>query len=74
MDRDVTSKIVPDSERCSVKVKVRNPADVHMWIRESIPETYQPSLTQWEDTKGMWVIKATFNSRHYGAMFRLFWG
>ena len=71
MDRDVRP-VEPDGGQYTVTVNVRNPKEMRDWITKNVPEKFFPKLTQWEMTRGVWVVRATFNTKHYASLFKLF--
>jgi hypothetical protein len=70
MDRNVMVETVPVYV---VVVHTHDLDEIRLWCLEKIPKEFQPSLTCNTKTNGEFIIRATFESDHYAALFRLFW-
>jgi len=62
-----------EPEKFSVVVRVRSLEVVQDWIKTNVPLELHPELTLRPTNNGDCVIRATFTSQHYAALFKLFW-
>ncbi len=62
-----------DPEPYSVLIRVRSEQAVRDWCLENVPEKHFPTLTVRQTRNSEFVVRAFFRSKHYAALFRLFW-